>query len=58
MLYILSDLGMVRIMSRLIYVVQLSFAGEAMSGFKSLLQRELDDDSSSDDDDYFIITVA
>jgi hypothetical protein len=29
-----------------------------MSGFKSLLQRELDDDSSSDDDDYFIITAA
>jgi hypothetical protein len=39
-------------------LLQLSFAGEAMSGFKSLLQKELDDDSSSDDDDYFIITAA
>uniref|UniRef100_J3NBV0 Uncharacterized protein n=1 Tax=Oryza brachyantha TaxID=4533 RepID=J3NBV0_ORYBR len=29
-----------------------------MSGYKSLLQRELDDDSSSDDDDYFIIAAA
>jgi hypothetical protein len=49
---------MVGMLYRLIDVVHLSFAAEAMSGFKSLLQRELEDDSSSDDDDYFIMSAA